>query len=126
MDLSASATTSTNVISEYQVVSVDPNLAIPQPSTTKGTRTFSETRTETIHVDRPPREKTPMERYAEMEDELPEVSSGSSEGAKFSSASSSSSSKGSKGGVSNILKSMGPPSAPAWKTPKPSQVTALD
>ena len=121
VDVSATATTTANVHQEYQVVAVDPNKAIPQhcASGSKDTNiSVTETKTTSPVL---VRALTPMERYNDMLEELPEIptsSSSSGTGAKFSTDTSSSS----NGGVAKIIKTMGPTHKQAWETMKPKQV----
>ncbi len=121
MDLTTNMATTTSVHQHYEILAVDPNTAIPQhcASGTKDSTVSVKESTTTSPV--LVRAMTPMERYNEMIDDLPEVPSSSSSSqpsAKFSTDTSSSS----NGGVAKIMKSMGPTSQQAWQTAKPKQV----
>ncbi len=79
MDMTASNTISTTTEQQYSVVAVDPNVAIPNSTIVTGTRTVQDTSEQTITMNgthRPP--MSPIERYENMIDDLPSLSSDSS------------------------------------------------
>ncbi len=124
IDLSATASSSTNISTHYQVVAVSPST--DETAIASGSREVNTVVTETANKKSeshaPPRQKTPMQMYEDMEVDLPEVSSiltestSSSNEPKFSSDSTSSE------GASGILRKMGPPNVQPWKASKPQQV----
>ncbi len=131
LDLSASGITATNSKTQYHIVTVSPNTG--QATTSHGTKDTSITVRETVTKKtetppRPPREKTPMEAYADMDIDLPELSTSSSSSKETSKDTSkgtghdASTSSSSGSGAAGILKKMGPPDVAPWKATSPKMV----
>ncbi len=79
MDMTASASTTVTTEQQYSMIAVDPNVAIPNSTVVSGTRTVQETSEETVtrngHSQAQP--MSPIQRYENMVDDLPSLSSDS-------------------------------------------------
>ncbi len=131
--MQAQTANESNLSSQYQVVVVDPNDAIP-PTVVTGDLSVNASTSGTLV--KAPREMTPIQRYEMMEEELPQLStsSSSSNGAKFSSDSnghapssnSSDSSRESQFGAQSIITKMGPPTSVPWKARTTSETKKVN
>ena len=118
MDTTVSASNTVTREQEYSVMAVDPNLAIPNVTVIRGTRTQQETSEETLTrpADHPEPTLNAIQRYENMEDDLPSLSSvstPSTPSAKVSSGAERSSSSSGNNPVANIINNMDfPPGVP--------------